>query len=231
MAKKKTVETETGQTNGVADGLSVGTYMRGDDEVQFVYRTDMPIGLKIAFIDSVVDVVVGDGYYYPLLKDMIFDFQLVNVMTDIEVDIDADMTNAQQLDAIEKFLDECNIAEVMRSNIDIELLVELLDGVDKLIEYKTGIHPSPITDGIASILGVAEAKLREFDMNSVNDMVSVLSKLNGDVTPEKMLEAYVNSDTFKRMADDVADTKRNRSKEFDDAMSKANKNATLSVVE
>lgn len=213
------------------DGVEVGVYHRGDEEIAFAYKNDMPIGMKVAFIDSVVDVVAGDDYYYPILKDLIFDFQLVNVLTNIEVDIEDGLTNMQQLNAIEEFMNGCDIADVLKINLDIDMLMELYEGVNRAIEYKTGIHPSPIADGIASILKVAEDKMRGFDMNSVSDLAGVFSKMQGDITPEKMLEAYANSDVFKKMANDSVEKQEKRSKAFDDAVANADKGAGFSVVE
>lgn len=213
------------------DGVEVGVYHRGDEEIAFAYKNDMPIGMKVAFIDSVVDVVAGDDYYYPILKDLIFDFQLVNVLTDIEVDIDDGLNIMQQLNAVEEFMNGCDIADVLKINLDIDMLMELYDGVNRAIEYKTGIHPSPIADGIASILKVAEDKMRGFDMDSVSDLAGVFSKLQGDITPEKMLEAYANSDVFKKTAKDAVEKQEKRSKAFDDAVANADKDAGFSLVE
>ena len=228
--KKAADEATTVEYDDV-DGVEVGVYHRGDEEIAFAYKNDMPIGMKVAFIDSVVDVVAGDDYYYPILKDLIFDFQLVNVLTNIEVDIEDGLTNMQQLNAIEEFMNGCDIADVLKINLDIDMLMELYEGVNRAIEYKTGIHPSPIADGIASILKVAEDKMRGFDMNSVSDLAGVFSKMQGDITPEKMLEAYANSDVFKKMANDVVEKQNKRSKAFDDAVANADKGAGFSVVE
>lgn len=233
MAKKndKNMDKDMDAVETVVNDVEVGVYHRGDEEIAFAYKNDMPIGMKVAFIDSVVDVVAGDGYYYPILKDLIFDFQLVNVLTNIEVDIEDGLTNMQQLNAIEEFMSGCDIADVLKINLDIDMLMELYEGVNRAIEYKTGIHPSPIADGIAAILKVAEDKMRGFDMDSVSDLAGVFSKMQGDITPEKMLEAYANSDVFKKMANDSVEKQEKRSKAFDDAVANADKGAGFSIVE
>ncbi len=192
--------------------MDAATYTRNGEEIDFNYYIDMPMSNKLGFVNSVVKAVVGDDYYYPMLKDMIFDFRLVQFFTDVDIEIDDE---DDTVDAIEAFLSDTNVADVLKINLDIDLLMKLYDAVDKAIEYKTGIHPSPIADGIASILKVAEDKLRGFDIDSMTDMAKVFAKMQGDITPDKMLEAYANSDVFKKQHEDVVDKKAARDAKID----------------
>ena len=192
--------------------METATYTRNGEEIDFNYYTDMQMSSKLGFVNSVVKAVVGDDYYYPMLKDMIFDFRLVQFFTDVDIDVaDDDVA----IDVIEAFLADTNIADVLKINLDIDILMELYDSVDKAIEYKTGIHPSPIADGIASILKVAEDKLRDFDMDSMTGMAKTFAKMQGDITPDKMLEAYANSDVFKKMAKDAVEKQKTRDTKMD----------------
>lgn len=192
--------------------MDAATYTRNGEEIDFNYYIDMPMSNKLGFVNSVVKAVVGDDYYYPMLKDMIFDFRLVQFFTDVDIEIDDE---DDTVDAIETFLADTNVADVLKINLDIDLLMELYGAVDKAIEYKTGIHPSPIADSIASILKVAEDKLRGFDIDSMTDMAKVFAKMQGDITPDKMLEAYANSDVFKKQHEDVVDKKAARDAKID----------------
>ena len=194
--------------------MDTATYTRNGEEIDFNYYTGMTVSNKLAFVNSVVGVVVGDDYYYPMLKDMVFDYQLINFMTDIDTDITDENDNAS-IDEIERFLADTNAADILKINLDIDLLMELYDSVDKAIEYKTGIHPSPIADAVSSILNVAEEKLRGFDMDSMTGMAKTFAKLQGDITPDKMLEAYANSDIFKKQYDDVVKKQNERDKKMD----------------
>lgn len=192
--------------------METATYTRNGEEIDFNYYTNLTMSNKILFVDSVVSAVVGDGYYYPMLKDMIFDFRLVQFFSDADTStIDEDNT----IDGIEEFLSETNITDVLKINLDLDVLMELYDSVDKAIEYKTGIHPSPIADGIASLLKVVEDKFSEFDMDSVTGMAKTFAKMQGDITPDKMLEAYAKSDIFKKQHEDVVKKQKERDTKMD----------------
>ena len=196
-------------------------YTRNGEEIEFNYYTDLSMSKKIAFVSAVVDMVVGDNYYYPMLKDMFFDFHLVNFFSDVDTGIDYDEDDSGEIvDAIEQFLSETNVADVLKLGINFNVLTELVDSVDKAIEYKTGIHPSPIADGIASLLNTVEEKFAGIDVNSMTGMANVFSKLQGDITPEKMLEAYAKSDIFKKQHNDVVEKQAKR----DAAMDKVREN-------
>lgn len=185
-----------------ANNVETAPYMRNGEELEMIYRSDVPMSAKVAFVDSVVSIVIGDDYYYPMLKDMMFDFRLIQFFSNVEHGIsDDDDDNA--INSIESFLSETNAADVLKINIDLDVLFELTDAVNKAIEYKSGIHPSPIADGIASLLSVVEKKFSEFDMESMTGMAKTFAKLQGDITPDKMLEAYAKSDIFKKQHDDV----------------------------
>lgn len=175
-------------------------YIRNGEELDMTYSTDIPMSMKLTFIDSVIDSVVVGGDYYSILKDMMFDFRLIQFFSDVDIDIADD---GDTINNIEEFMDNNNAADVLKINIDMDVLFELVDSVDKAIEYKTGIHPSPIADSIASLLNVVEKKFSEFDMDSMTGMAKTFAKMQGDITPEKMLEAYAKSDIFKKQHEDV----------------------------
>lgn len=196
--------------------INTDTYTRNNEEVEFAYKINLTMSQKIEFVSAVVDTVVGDDYYYPMLKDMIFDFHLVNFFTDV-----FDNSSSFTIDEIEEFLNETDVADILKINIDFDLLTELYDSVDKAIEYKTGIHISPIEDAIKSLLDTVERKFRDIDVDSMTGMAKVFGKLQGDITPDKMLEAYANSDIFKKQHDDVVENQAKR----DAAMKKVRENA------
>lgn len=197
--------------------IETAVYVRDGKEIEFSYYIDVPMSAKLAFVNSVVGVVVGDDYYYPMLKDMIFDYQLIELFaSDVNASDEVSTDDSYAIiDNIEVFLADTNIADVLKINLDIDLLMELYDAVDKAIEYKTGIHPSPIADGVASILKIAENKLRDFDMDSMTGMAKTFAKMQGDITPDKMLEAYAKSDIFKKQHEDVVKKQKERDTKMD----------------
>lgn len=198
-------------------------YTRNGEEIEFNYYTDLPMSKKIALVNAVADTVVGDDYYYPMLKDMMFDFQLVNFFSDVDTGIDFDDDSVELLDEIDEFLSETNAADVLKLNINFDVLTELVDSVDKAIEYKTGIHQSPIADGIASLLNTVEKKFAGIDVNSMTDMANVFKNMQGNITPEQMLEAYANSDIFKKQHEEVVEKQAKRDADADKVIANAKK--------
>lgn len=215
--------------------VATDSFEYNGETIEFNYFTRFNMSNRVAFIDAVVESVVGDDFYYPMLKDMIFDFQLMARFSDVSIndyigDI-KEMENGELLDAIEKFMNETNIGTIMKLGIDINELQILMDGVDKAIEYKTGIHPSPIADGVASILKMAEEKLSGIDLDSANAMAKVFGNMQGNITPDKMLEAYANSDVFKKMHGDAVKRQDERDKKAEDRLNVVRGNVSLDASE
>lgn len=207
------------------------TYIDNGETVEFNYYLDVPMSRKIAFVDSVVDAVVGDDYYYPMLKDMIFDFRLVQLFSDIDTGV-VNYGDAEEdvIDQIADFIERTNAADVLKVSINFDILQALYDSVDKMIEYKTGIHPSPIADGIASILDTVEKKFTGIDVDAMTGMAKVFGKLQGDITPDKMLEAYAKSDIFKKQHDDVVANQKKRDVTMEKVRENVKKNNGFAVV-
>lgn len=197
-------------------------YVDNGNAVEFNYYLDIPMSRKLAFVDSVVDPVVGDDYYYPMLKDVMFDFRMVQFFTDIDAGV---VDGDDAIDQIVDFLERTNAADIVKVGVNFDVVQELYDSVDKAIEYKTGIHPSPIADGIASLLDTIEQKFAGIDMDAMTGMAKVFGNMQGNITPDKMLEAYAKSDVFKKMHEDVVKKQDERDKKADERI----KNAEASV--
>lgn len=210
------------------DGMTTYTNVRNGATTEFNYCYDIPMSSKIAFVDSVVNPVVGDDYYYPMLKDVMFDFRMVQFFTDIDTGVvDGDDT----LDQMVEFLESTNAADVVKVSVNFDVIQELYEAVDKAIEYKTGIHPSPIADGIASILDTIEQKFDGIDMDAMTGMAKVFGKLQGDITPDKMLEAYAKSDVFRKMHEKVVKKQDERDKKAEDRLNVVKGNLSLDAGE
>ena len=205
------------------DGMTTYVSANGVD-IEFDYCYDIPMSQKIAFVDSVVSPVVGDDYYYPMIKDIMFDFRMIQFFTDIDTDV---VDGDDVIDQIVEFLKSTNAADVVKVSVNFGVIQELYEAVDKAIEYKTGIHPSPVADGIASILDTIEQKFAGIDMDAMTSMAKVFGKLQGDITPDKMLEAYANSDVFKKMHGDVVKKQDERDKKAEDRLNVVKGNVSL----
>ncbi len=205
------------------DGMTTYVSANGVD-IEFNYCYDIPMSQKIAFVDYVVNPVVGDDYYYPMIKDVLFDFRMIQFFTDIDTDV---VEGDDVIDQMVEFLESTNAADVVKVSVNFDVVQELYDAVDKAIEYKTGIHPSPIADGIASILDTIEQKFAGIDMDAMTGMAKVFGKLQGDITPDKMLEAYANSDVFKKMHEKVVKKQDERDKKAEERLNIVKGNVSL----
>ena len=195
------------------------TYISNGEEIEFTYLANPSMSKKVAFVKSVAENVVNDDCYYPMIKDMVFDFCLIEFFSDIRSNAENEKEE-DTIDYVEEFIENNNAATVMKLGMDFDVIQELRENVDKMIEYKTGIHPSPIADAISKVLDTLEQKFAGIDVDAMSGMANVFGKLQGDITPEKMLEAYAKSDVFKKQAKEVVANQKKR----DAAMEKVREN-------
>ena len=184
----------------------IGTYFHNDESYSFNFGTDLSIADKARFVNSVVGLVVDDINYNSVIKDLIFDFYTIEFFTNI------DTTELKQspnfLDDVEQFLEETNVVDIVRANMEVGLLDELNKAVDKSIEYRTGIHPSPIADSLASLINTLEKKVNEVDLDNAMGMVQKFAEMTGELTPESVVNAYINSDMHKKNVEEIAEGKK-----------------------
>ena len=210
--------------------IKIGTYFRNDETYNFNFATDLSAFEKTVFVRTVVDTLVSDDAYDSIIRDMIFDFAIVMLFTDIDTSftkvVDDDGEEISALIPIEQFLEETNVVDIVKTNMEVGLLDELNNAVDKSIEYRTGIHPSPIADSIASLLSVLEKKVAEFDMGGMMEMAQKFVGMTGELTPESIVNAYIDSDMHKKNLEEIAESKKSKKSkknkiEIDESLSEA----------
>lgn len=186
--------------------VKMGVYTHNGKEVGFNFYTSLSVVDKIKFVNSVTGYVVDDNYN-SVIKDMMFDFAIIDIFTDIDTTEIYKSNNA--LSMIEDLLHETNIVDIVKANIEYGVIAELEKAVDDNIEYRTGIHKNPLTESLSSLVNTIERKLDGIDTNAMMQMAQVVSNMSGEMTPERMLEAYSKSDMFKeRYAQLLADKER-----------------------
>ena len=180
----------------------MGTYFYDDKTYNFNFATDLSAYRKSIFVNYVVNSIVDDDRYDSIVKPLIFDFGLVAICTDIDTSFinrkDDEGNPINPIIFIERFLEETNVVEVIKANMEEGLLEELNKAVDKSIEYRTGIHPSPLNDAIASLLSTLEKKVNEFDMGSMMDMAQKFANMTDELSVDNVVNAYINSDLHKK---------------------------------
>lgn len=173
-----------------------GIYIKNGEEHTFKFKTNISAKDKVKFITNVTDIVVGDNYY-SVIRELIFDYSIISIFTDIDVyDIN---TSPDFLSDVEDLVNSTNIVEVVKANVVEGLIEELSDAVDKNIEFKTGIHKETLADNLSNLFKTAESKIAEVDMETIMKTAKKFNDISGELTPEKLIEAYSKSDIFKNL--------------------------------
>lgn len=178
----------------ITKNVKTGAYTYKNESIPFNFYTELRAVDKIKFINAVCDTLI-DTNYYSVIRDLVFDFQIVNVFTDVVVPELQD--SPSPISIIEEFLDGTNIVEIVKANVDKKLIAELEKAVDENIEYRTGIHKNTLEDALTSLLHTVEQKINDVDTEGMMEMAMKLNSISDELTPERMLQAYSETDMFK----------------------------------
>lgn len=187
--------------------VKMGVYTRGEETFDFNFYTDLSSVNKLKFVNSVVNILIDDEHYNSVIRDLIFDFYVIDIMTDIDTAEFEDSLTF--LDDVEQFLLETNIVEIVKANASPVLFDELNKAVDDSIQYLTGIRFNPLNDAIANLLSTLEKKINEVDLGSIMNMAQKFIGITDEFTPESVVNAYMNSDIHKKNLAEIAESKKN----------------------
>jgi hypothetical protein len=165
----------------------------------------------MVFVKNVVNNIVGDDGYDYVIKDLIFDFSIIEVFTNIDTSFinmkDDDGDDIDPIIIIEHFLEETNVVDIVKANMEIGLLDELNHAVDLDIQYLTGIQHNPINESFANLLSTLEQKITEIDLDSMMVMAQKYANMTEEFTVENAIKEYMNSDIHKKNLKEIADVK------------------------
>ena len=200
----------------------------GSESYSFNFITDLLASDKAVFVRKVVDTIVSDTNYDSVLKDIIFNLTVITTMTDIDTSflkvVNEKGDVVTDIDMLEDFLLSTNIVEIVKANAFPTLFDELNNAVDKSIAYKTGIHPSPLSDALASLLSTLEKKINEVDLNSMMGMAQKFAGMGDDFTMENLVKAYMESDLHKQNLAEIAEAKSGKTGKRTAKSTKSKKN-------
>ena len=172
-----------------------GVYTHNGEDVSFNFSTNISAYDKVKFVNSVTDMLVGENYNY-VIKNLAFDFCIVAVFSDVDT---SSVTEAKDgITAMEEFLNETDIVDIIKANALPGVIGELETAVELNIEYRTGIHINPISSSLSSLLDTIEKKVDEVDLDSLMGAAEAMSGISGEFTPEKIIDAYAKTDIFKK---------------------------------
>lgn len=197
----------------------------------FNFYQKVRMSVKIQFVNNVVDIIVTDTTYVPILRDLIFDIMLVQYFTDIDVSEILESKNA--FDNIEEYLNSTNIVETIKKNMDAELLKELNDSVDFDIQYKTGVHNNDISRSIGSLLKTLENQIKDIDAKGMMALAEQLTNVTDGLTTDKIVDAYSKTEMFKGHQEEIVEAKNKKIRELEEIIEQNNKykhNPALDVV-
>lgn len=176
-----------------------GVYTKGEKTFEFSFLTNLSASKKMDFVNSVVGYVVTNSDYNFVIKDIIFDFEIIHKFTNYNI---GDIKEADDtLGAIEELLSTTNIVEIVKSNMVDGLYEELVKAVDLDIQYKTGIRNNDILNSVEKILDTIEEKVKDIDTKGLDEFVKVFNGVSGELTPDKLLEAFAKSNMYKPIND------------------------------
>lgn len=176
-----------------------GVYTKGEETFEFNFLTDLSASKKMDFVNSVVGYVVTNSDYNFVIKDIIFDFEIIHKFTNFNI---SDIKEADDtLGAIEELLNTTNIVEIVKENMVSGLYDELVKAVNLDIQYKTGIRNNDILNSVERILDTIEEKVKDINTKGLDEFVKVFNGVSGELTPDKLLEAFAKSDMYKPVND------------------------------
>lgn len=176
--------------------IKTGVYTIDDNDTPFAFYTSLNAYRKSQFVVSVCNTLVGDNYNY-VLDDLVFDYFIVAIFTDIDVSEVQKSDNG--ISAMEEFVEKFKpVIDTVKANAVDGVLDELRKAIDLNIEYRTGIHINPISSSIASFIDTIERKVDGIDLNSMMDLAQSMAGISDELTADKLLDAYAKTDIFKK---------------------------------
>lgn len=173
--------------------VMTGTYIdyANDNKlVNFNFYTNLYAYEKIKFVNTVTDTLISNNYNH-IIKDMIFDFTIISVFTNVDISEIVEATDS--LFRIENLLEETNIVDIVKANVDEGLIEELNKAVNMNIEYRTGIKLNNINDSLSHLIKTIEKKIENIDTSAMMEIAEKLNGVAGELTPEGIVKAYLKN--------------------------------------
>lgn len=188
-----------------------GVFTYNNESYNFEFKTSLSAYDKQVFVKTVVGNLVDDAGYDVVIKDLIFDFVIIEVFTNIDTSFinmkDDEGNDINPIIPIEHFLEETNVVDIVKENMEAGLLDELNRAVDLDIQYLTGIHSNPINEAITSLISTIEKKIGEVDLDSMMSMAQKFAGMTEDFTLDNIVNAYMNSDIHKSNLAEIKEAK------------------------
>lgn len=194
--------------------IKTGVFDYNEESYNFEFKTSLSAYEKMFFVKTVVYNLVDDNGYDAIIKDLVFDFTIIDMFTNIDTSFvnmqDDDGNDINPIIIIEHFLNETSVVDIVKENMEDGLLDKLIDAVDLDIQYLTGINTNPINKSIANLISTLEKKVNDIDLDSAMDMVQKFVGMTEELTPESVMNAYINSTTHKNNLAEIEEAKNTK---------------------
>ena len=172
-----------------------GMYTFKGADIGFSFYTDLSAANKVKFVNTVTNYIVNEDYN-AIIRDMMFDFEIVDIFTDI--DLTEISESVDSLSKIEEFLLETEVVDIVKTNMADGLLQALNKAVDNNISYRTGVQRNSLSDALSNLLVTFDKKINDIDTDSLMEVAQKLNNITGGLSADSILEAYVKSDLYKK---------------------------------
>ena len=175
-----------------------GYYNRNNEGFEFKYNVDLDAESKVRFVSQMTNLLVSE-HYNGIIYDLLFNFVMVSEFTDLDLSEVYKANNVVVM--MESFFDDCDIVDQLMNVIDEDLIHELKDAIAKDVEYKTGIRMNSFENNISMLIKEITRQISKADLNTL------LSGIMSNMNPDKVVEAYMKSDIFKKRNEEIVKAK------------------------
>ena len=182
-----------------------------EKEIDFKYRTELTLQQKVSFVNFVLGVIFDDDYCFSIIKNEVFDIALIYMFTDV-FKYDEDFTFS--LNNIEEMLNTTNVIDILKKEIDNDLIKDLNEVIDINIAYKTGVNVNSISTSFSSLLKTIENKVSDFDVDEFSNTLKKFGDITNGMSPDKIIELYTKTDAYKKNYKGTLSTKNKQIREL-----------------
>ena len=121
-----------------------GIFTYNNESYEFRFKTSLSAYDKQVFVKTVINNLIDDDYYDVVIKDLIFDFAIIELFTNVDISFidnqkDDDGNKINPITVIEHFLEESDVLKIVKANMEDGLLENLNRAVDLNIQYLTWV--------------------------------------------------------------------------------------------
>ena len=182
-----------------------------EKEIDFKYRTELTLQQKVSFVNFVLGVIFDDDYCFSIIKNEVFDIALIYMFTDV-FQYDEDFTFS--LNNIDEMLNTTNVIDILKKEIDNDLIKDLNEVIDINIAYKTGVNVNSISTSFSSLLKTIENKVSDFDVDEFSNTLKKFGDITNGMSPDKIIELYTKTDAYKKNYKGTLSTKNKQIREL-----------------